>query len=289
MRCSFLPLNCLCNYIVCFALKYMSLSHILPLSLETFDLVIASSSFVLISHLYSACLEFLRTVLFCLPSLPFQASRAFLSIALWQKRIGVTGDFLHRPYLLIIFILQQPYRYQTCKKWWCSFRKHRQQNVTRCDKIDCWAIQHWTHQVHKSADLIKTSPNVKRHLYHLQIQSFVSMISWRIHGKRQPSMHDIIIESTERRGKNVSWNWRTQFCFSEKAGRVYLIYRWLIAAGVLAQFWRLKIATCLISLIWGWPIASSLIRHIGGMRARERWRVDAVTNQIVTINFPSPL
>ena len=130
----FLPLNCLCNYIVCFALKYMSLSHILPLSLETFDLVIASSSFVLISHLYSACLEFLRTVLFCLPSLPFQASRAFLSIALWQKRISVTGDFLHTPYLLIIFILQQPYRYQTCKKWWCSFRKHRQQNVTRCDK-----------------------------------------------------------------------------------------------------------------------------------------------------------
>ena len=138
-------------------------------------------------------------MLFCLPSLPFQASRAFLSIALWQKRIGVTGYFLHRPYLFIIFILQQSYRYQTCKKWWWSFRKHRQQNVTRCDEIDCWAIQHWTPQAHKSADLIKTSSNVKRHLYHLKNHFFVFMLSWGIHWERQPSMHDIIIESKERR------------------------------------------------------------------------------------------
>ena len=170
----------------------MSLSHILPLSLETFDLVIAFSSFVLISHLYSACLEFLRTVLFCLPSLPFQASRAFLSIALWQKRIGVTGNFLHRPYLFIIFILQQPYRYQTCKKWWCSFRKHRQQNVTRSDKIDCWAIQQWT-----GSEVSRSDQDVAK--CQEAFISFANSISVSTHWERQPSMHNIIIESKDRR------------------------------------------------------------------------------------------
>ena len=137
---------------------------------------------------------------------------------------------------------------------------------TRCDKIDCWAIQHWTHQAHKSADLIKTSPNVKRHLYHLKNQFFVFMLSWGIHWERQPSMHDIIIESKERRKDKCFINWRTQLC--EKAGRVYLIYPWLIGAGVLAQFWRLKIATCLISLIWGWPIASSIYGTLRGWGGR---------------------
>ena len=145
----------------------------------------------------------------------------------------------------------------------CSFRKHRQ-HWTRCDKVDCWAIQHWTHQAHKSLDLIKTSPNVKRQYI---ICKFNFLFPW--YYKELKGSHQCLLSSlrAKRGGKTpVSYIWRTQFCFSEKAGRVYLIYSWLIGAGVLAQFWRLKIATCLISLIWGWPIASSLIRHIGGMR-----------------------